>query len=212
MFERFTDRARQVLVLAQEGARDLNHNFIGTEHILYGLTAEGGEREGGVAAKVLHAMNVTPDSVKQKIQETIGVAGTGPSGSPPFTPRAKKVMELSLREALQLGHSYIGTEHILLGLVREGDGVGVTILGLLGAAPGEVRKQVMEVIDGEPKDMAASEHPFVMPEDWISTTNGEVYIPVGDDGVYVKATFAIRVDGTPYKFKQKDVPTWVVAA
>ncbi len=131
MFERFTDRARRVLVLAQEEARLLNHSFIGTEHILLGLIHEG----EGVAAKALESLGISLEAVREKVEETIGMAGTAPSGSPPFTPRAKKVLELSLREALQLGHSYIGTEHMLLGLVREGEGVAATVLVSLGRRP-----------------------------------------------------------------------------
>ena len=129
MFERFTDRARRVLVLAQEEARLLNHNFIGTEHILLGLIHEG----EGVAAKALESLGITLEAVREKVEETIGPAGSSTTGSPPFTPRAKKVLELSLREALQLGHNYIGTEHMLLGLVREGEGVAVQVLVSLGA-------------------------------------------------------------------------------
>ncbi len=144
MFERFTDRARRVLVLAQEEARLLHHSFIGTEHILLGLIGEG----DGVAAQALAALRITPEAVREKVQETIGMAGTPPSGSPPFTPRAKKVLELSLREALQLGHSHIGTEHILLGLVREGEGVAATVLVNLGADLSRVRQQVMRLVSG----------------------------------------------------------------
>ncbi len=145
MFERFTDRARRVLVLAQEEARDLNHAFIGTEHILLGLIREG----EGVAAKALDALGVTFDVVREKVEEAIG-ANTNPSpGSPPFTPRAKKVLELSLREALQLGHSYIGTEHMLLGLVREGDGVAAQVLNDLGADMARVRTQVIQMMSGQ---------------------------------------------------------------
>src|SRR5204862_605236 len=118
LFERFTDRARRVVVLAQEEARLLNHNFIGTEHILLGLIHEG----EGVAAKALEQLGISLEAVREKVEETIGPAGSSTTGSPPFTPRAKKVLELSLREALQLGHNYIGTEHMLLGLVREGEG------------------------------------------------------------------------------------------
>ena len=131
MFERFTDRARRVLVLAQEEARLLNHSFIGTEHILLGLIHEG----EGVAAKALESLGISLEAVREKVEETIGLAGTAPTGSPPFTPRAKKVLELSLREALQLGHSYIGTEHMLLGLVREGEGVAATVLRQPGRRP-----------------------------------------------------------------------------
>ncbi len=145
MFERFTDRARRVLVLAQEEARDLNHAFIGTEHILLGLIREG----EGVAAKALDALGVTFDVVREKVEEAIG-SNTNPSpGSPPFTPRAKKVLELSLREALQLGHSYIGTEHMLLGLVREGEGVAAQVLNDLGADMARVRTQVIQMMSGQ---------------------------------------------------------------
>ena len=144
MFERFTDRARRVLVLAQEEARLLNHSFIGTEHILLGLIGEG----DGLAAQALTTLGITPEAVRRKVEETIGMAGTAPSGSPPFTPRAKKVLELSLREALQLGHSHIGTEHILLGLVREGEGVAATVLVGLGADLGRVRREVVRLISG----------------------------------------------------------------
>ena len=150
MFERFTDRARRVLVLAQEEARLLNHSFIGTEHILLGLIHEG----EGVAAKALESMGISLEAVREKVEETIGMAGSAPSGSPPFTPRAKKVLELSLREALQLGHSYIGTEHMLLGLVREGEGVAAQVLVSLGVDLGRVRAQVIQLMSG-----SGSEHP-----------------------------------------------------
>jgi ATP-dependent Clp protease ATP-binding subunit ClpC len=142
MFERFTDRARRVLVLAQEEARLLNHNFIGTEHILLGLIHEG----EGVAARALDDLDITLGAVREKVEETIGLSGTLPTGSPPFTPRAKKVLELSLREALQLGHNYIGTEHILLGLVREGEGVAAQVLVSLGADLARVRQQVIHLL------------------------------------------------------------------
>ena len=145
MFERFTDRARRVLVLAQEEARDLNHAFIGTEHILLGLIREG----EGVAAKALDALGVTFDVVREKVEEAIGANANPSPGSPPFTPRAKKVLELSLREALQLGHSYIGTEHMLLGLVREGDGVAAQVLNDLGADMARVRTQVIQMMSGQ---------------------------------------------------------------
>ena len=124
MFERFTDRARRVVVLAQEEARNLNHNYIGTEHILLGLIHEG----EGVAAQALEAMGISLESVREQVEEIIGQGTEAPSGHIPFTPRAKKVLEYSLREALQLGHNYIGTEHILLGLIREGDGVAAQVL------------------------------------------------------------------------------------
>ncbi|MDQ3756910.1 MAG: ATP-dependent Clp protease ATP-binding subunit [Actinomycetota bacterium] len=144
MFERFTDRARRVLVLAQEEARLLNHNFIGTEHILLGLIHEG----EGVAAKALESLGISLEAVREKVEETIGPAGSSTTGSPPFTPRAKKVLELSLREALQLGHNYIGTEHMLLGLVREGEGVAAQVLVNLGADLSRVRQQVIQLLSG----------------------------------------------------------------
>ncbi len=144
MFERFTDRARRVLVLAQEEARLLNHSFIGTEHILLGLIHEG----EGVAAKALEQLGISLEAVREKVEETIGLSGTAPTGSPPFTPRAKKVLELSLREALQLGHNYIGTEHMLLGLVREGEGVAAQVLVSLGADLTRVRQQVIQLLSG----------------------------------------------------------------
>jgi ATP-dependent Clp protease ATP-binding subunit ClpC len=150
VFERFTDRARRVLVLAQEEARLLNHSFIGTEHILLGLIHEG----EGVAAKALDSLGISLEAVREKVEETIGMAGTAPSGSPPFTPRAKKVLELSLREALQLGHSYIGTEHMLLGLVREGEGVAAQVLISLGADLGRVRQRTLEFMSGYVPDPA----------------------------------------------------------
>ncbi|MDP1794477.1 MAG: Clp protease N-terminal domain-containing protein, partial [Acidimicrobiales bacterium] len=142
MFERFTDRARRVLVLAQEEARLLNHNFIGTEHILLGLIHEG----EGTAAKALESLGITLEAVREKVEETIGPAGASTTGSPPFTPRAKKVLELSLREALQLGHNYIGTEHMLLGVVREGEGVAATVLQSLGCDLSRVRQQVIQLL------------------------------------------------------------------
>jgi len=144
LFERFTDRARRVLVLAQEEARLLNHNFIGTEHILLGLIHEG----EGVAAKALESLGISLEAVREKVEETIGPAGSSSTGSPPFTPRAKKVLELSLREALQLGHNYIGTEHMLLGLVREGEGVAAQVLVNLGADLSRVRQQVIQLLSG----------------------------------------------------------------
>lgn len=132
MFERFTDRARRALVIAQEEARLLGHNYLGTEHMLLGLLHEG----QGVAAKILIARGVDLQDVRARIEKTIGPVGTGASGAPPFTPRAKRVMEFALREALQLGHNYIGTEHLLLGLVREGEGVAAQVLrDVLGDAP-----------------------------------------------------------------------------
>ena len=142
MFERFTDRARRVVVLAQEEARLLNHNYIGTEHILLGLIHEG----EGVAAKALESLGISLEAVRNQVEEIIGQGGSSPSGHIPFTPRAKKVLELSLREALQLGHNYIGTEHILLGLIREGEGVAAQVLVKLGADLSRVRQQVIQLL------------------------------------------------------------------
>src|SRR5881296_1143908 len=144
MFERFTDRARRVVVLAQEEARMLNHNYIGTEHILLGLIHEG----EGVAAKALESLGISLDAVRQQVEEIIGQGQQAPSGHIPFTPRAKKVLELSLREALQLGHNYIGTEHILLGLIREGEGVAAQVLQKLGADLNRVRQTVIQLLSG----------------------------------------------------------------
>ncbi len=144
MFERFTDRARRVVVLAQEEARMLNHNYIGTEHILLGLIHEG----EGVAAKALESLGISLGAVREQVQEIIGQGQQAPSGHIPFTPRAKKVLELSLREALQLGHNYIGTEHILLGLIREGEGVAAQVLVKLGADLNRVRQQVIQLLSG----------------------------------------------------------------
>src|SRR6187402_628732 len=144
MFERFTDRARRVVVLAQEEAKMLNHNYIGTEHILLGLIHEG----EGVAAKALESLNISLDAVREQVQDIIGQGQQQPTGHIPFTPRAKKVLELSLREALQLGHNYIGTEHILLGLIREGEGVAAQVLVKLGANLNRVRQQVIQLLSG----------------------------------------------------------------
>ena len=144
MLERFSDRARRVVVLAQEEARMLNHNYIGTEHILLGLIHEG----DGVAARSLESLGISLDAVRQQVEEIIGRGEQAPSGHIPFTPRAKKVLELSLREALQLGHGYIGTEHILLGLLREGDGVAAQVLVTLGADLNRVLGQVILLLHG----------------------------------------------------------------
>jgi ATP-dependent Clp protease ATP-binding subunit ClpC len=146
MFERFTDRARRVVVLAQDEARSLNHNYIGTEHILLGMLREG----EGVAAKALEELGIGADAIRQQVVEIIGRGQQIPSGHIPFTPRAKKVLELSLRESLQLGHEYIGTEHILLGLIREGDGVAAQVLMRLGATKDRVHQQVMQLLQESP--------------------------------------------------------------
>jgi hypothetical protein len=144
VFERFTDRARRVVVLAQEEARLLNHNYIGTEHILLGLIHE----EEGVAARVLESVDVSLLDVRAQVEEIVGHGGQSPSGHIPFTPRAKTVLEMSLREAMQLGHNYIGTEHILLGLVREGEGVAAQVLAKFGIDLSRLRQAVIQQLSG----------------------------------------------------------------
>jgi len=143
MFERFTDRARRVVVLAQDEARMLNHDFIGTEHILLGLTREG----QGAAASALQSLGISRETVRQQVEQIIVRGQQAPPGHIPFTPRAKKVLEFSLRESQQLGHDYIDTEHILLGLIREGEGVAAHVLVRLGADLNRVR-QVIELPHG----------------------------------------------------------------
>ena len=160
MFERFTDRARRVVVLAEEEARMLRHDYTGTEHILLGLIREG----EGVAARALESLGISLEAVRQQVEGIICQGQQAPSGHIPFTPRAKKVLELSLREALQLGHNYIGTEHILLGLIGEdegeGGGVAAQVLVKLGADPGRVRQQVIRLLAGSPgKEPAAAAAP-----------------------------------------------------
>jgi ATP-dependent Clp protease ATP-binding subunit ClpC len=156
VFERFTDRARTTLVMAQEEARLLHHNFIGTEHILLGLLRQ----EDSVAGEVLTSFGVSLDTARRQVQHTLGAATAASTktelGSPPFTPRAKKVLELALREALQLHHSYIGTEHLLLGIIREGEGVGAKVLidlkVDLGAARQRVLQFISEHLDNDPSE------------------------------------------------------------
>ncbi len=146
MFERFTDRARRVVVLAQEESRMLNHNYIGTEHILLGLVHES----EGVAALALETLDISIEAVRRQVEQIIGRGQAAATGHIPFTPRAKKVLELSLREALQLGHNYIGTEHMLLGLIREGEGVAAQVLKKLGADLSRVRQTVIQLLSGYP--------------------------------------------------------------
>jgi ATP-dependent Clp protease ATP-binding subunit ClpC len=153
MFERFTERARRVVVLAQEEARMLDHNYIGTEHILLGLIHEG----DGVAARVIESMGLTLGAARDEVEQMIGRGSAAPSGHIPFTPRAKKVLELSLREALELKMTYIGTEHILLGLIREGHGVGAQILERLIAPLPTVRERVIELAGTEPQEPVPEE-------------------------------------------------------
>jgi ATP-dependent Clp protease ATP-binding subunit ClpC len=143
MFERFTDRARRVVVLAQEEARMLNHDYVGSEHILIALIGEG----GGVAARALQSLGITEEAARQRVEEVVGRGQTGPQRDHlPFTPRAKKILQLALREAIALGHGYIGTEHILLGLVREGEGVAIRVLNGLGVDPNRARQQVIQLV------------------------------------------------------------------
>jgi ATP-dependent Clp protease ATP-binding subunit ClpC len=144
MFERFTERARKVVVLAQEEARHFNHNYIGTEHLLLGLLRE----DEGVAAQALSSLNVTLDEVREQVESIVGYGEEGTGAQAPFTPRSKKVLELALREALQLGHNYIGTEHILLGLVRESEGVAARVLSNLDVDPDKVRREVVRRLGG----------------------------------------------------------------
>ena len=141
MFERFTDRARRVVVLAQEEARMLNHNYIGTEHLLLGLIREG----DGLAARALESLGISLDAVRKQVAEIIGHGQQAPSGHIPFTPRAKKVLQLGRDAARDLGHGYIGTEHILLGMIREGSGVAALVLTRLGASLDRVREQVLRL-------------------------------------------------------------------
>jgi ATP-dependent Clp protease ATP-binding subunit ClpC len=169
VFERFTDRARRVVVFAQEEARLLNHNYIGTEHLLLGLLREG----DGVAAKALESLGISLDEVRGQVENIIGQGATAPTGHIPFTPRAKKVLELSLREALQLSHNYIGTEHILLGLAREGQGVAAQVLVKQGATLDAVRSAVLKLLEGyegqvaQPEAVPATEPvPEMEPKQW----------------------------------------------
>jgi ATP-dependent Clp protease ATP-binding subunit ClpC len=147
MFERFTDRARRVVVLAQEESQRLSHNYIGSEHLLLGLLAE----QEGVAARALESLNVTLTAAREQVEEIIGPGQQTPHGHIPFTPRAKKILELALREALTMGSEVINTEHLLLGLINEGDGVGAQILQRLGATAQAVREAVARLITAEPE-------------------------------------------------------------
>jgi ATP-dependent Clp protease ATP-binding subunit ClpC len=152
VFERFTDRARRAVVLAQEEARMLNHDYIGTEHLLLGLASE----RDGVAGKALVSLDISIEAIRRQVEEIVGQGRAAPTGHIPFTPRSKKVLELSLREALQLGHNYIGTEHILLGLIREGEGVATQVLVKLGANLSRVRETVIQLISGWTEAAASS--------------------------------------------------------
>jgi ATP-dependent Clp protease ATP-binding subunit ClpC len=152
VFERFTDRARRAVVLAQEEARMLNHDYIGTEHLLLGLASE----RDGVAGKALMSLDISIEAIRRQVEEIVGQGRAAPTGHIPFTPRSKKVLELSLREALQLGHNYIGTEHILLGLIREGEGVATQVLVKLGANLNRTRETVIQLLSGWTEAAASS--------------------------------------------------------
>ncbi|MCW2937942.1 MAG: clpC [Actinomycetia bacterium] len=152
MFERFTDRARRVVVLAQEEARLLSHHYIGTEHILLGLLHEG----EGLAYRALDEVGIGLEVARAEVETVVGRGKSEPSGHIPFTPRAKKTLELSLREALQLGHNYIGTEHILLGLIREGQGPAIEVLDRIGGGADRARQEVLRLVHSEPAPESGS--------------------------------------------------------
>jgi ATP-dependent Clp protease ATP-binding subunit ClpC len=173
MFERFTERARQVVVLAQDEARALRHQYIGTEHLLLGLLRE----EDGLAARVLESLGVTLEQARDEVRATVGEGDPGDAvaGQIPFTPRAKEAFELALREALALGHQYIGTEHVLLGLVRLGQGVGVDILESHGATPVAVREEVIRLLSGPGRVSAVPPRPRPHP---VPSQRGRAMPPV----------------------------------
>ncbi len=150
MFERFTERARQVVVLAQDEARALKHNYIGTEHLLLGLLRE----EEGIAARALQSLDITVEEVRAQVARIVGQGEEVTTGQIPFTPRAKKVLELALREGLSLGHNHIGTEHVLLGLVRENEGVAARILLDFGADAETIRNEIIRMLSGMPRKPA----------------------------------------------------------
>jgi ATP-dependent Clp protease ATP-binding subunit ClpA len=159
MFERFTERARQVVVMAQDEARALNHNYIGTEHLLLGLLRE----QEGIAARVLESLHVTIEEVRAQVARIVGPGEEVTTGQIPFTPRAKRVLELGLREALSLGHNYIGTEHLLLGIARENDGVAARILLDLGIDSEAIRNEVVRVLSGASVDLPPRPRPVPVP-------------------------------------------------
>jgi ATP-dependent Clp protease ATP-binding subunit ClpC len=169
VFERFTDRARRVVVLAQEEARMLNHNYIGTEHLLLGLIHEG----EGIAAQALGAFRIELDTARQRLTEITPKGTQPPSGHVPFTPRAKKVLEHTLREAQRLGHDYMGTEHILLGLLREPDGLAAQILVGLDVDLGQVRGRVLELAPGRPGERPEE----LTPDDLITAAESRTVFP-----------------------------------
>ena len=191
MFERFTDRARRVVVLAQEEARMLGHNYIGTEHILLGLIHEG----EGVAARALTALGLSLAATRQAVEDIIGSGSQAPTAHIPFTPRSKKVLELSLREALSLGSDYIGTEHILLAILREGGGVGAQILAGADVSHSRAREQIIELLHGEREEGAPS--PSVSAPPLAASAP-----PPGDDLVGRLASFAARLNAIELRLRQ----------
>ena len=178
MFERFTERARRVVVLAQEESRLLSHNYIGTEHLLLGLLAE----RAGVAAEALESLNVTLDAARELVEEMIGPGQQHPSGHIPFTPRAKKILELSLREALNMGSEVIDTEHLLLGLVDEVDGMGARIVQRLGATPEAVREAVASLVTAEPEAEAGVVPGAPGPRPWAVSVDRPLRTRIGGLG------------------------------
>ncbi len=191
MFERFTDRARRVVVLAQQEARMLDHNYVGTEHILLGLIHEG----DGVAARALTTLGISLDATRQAVEDIIGRGTQMPSGHIPFTPRSKKVLELSLREALSLGSDHIGTEHILLALIREGDGVGAQILVSAGVDLNRARQQIINLLHQGPEEDAPSPAVSVPP---LATSAP----PPGDELASRLASFAARLSAIELRLRE----------
>ena len=196
MFERFTDRARRVVVLSQEEARLLGHNYIGTEHILLGLLHEG----DGVAARALTALGIRLDAMRQAVEDIIGRGTQAPSGHIPFTPRSKKVLELALREALNLGSDHIGSEHILLALLREGDGVGAQVLVGAGVGLNRARQQIIHLLHSEPEEDAPS--PAASMPVTASVRLAVSTPSAGDDLVSRLASFAARLNAIELRLSQ----------
>jgi ATP-dependent Clp protease ATP-binding subunit ClpC len=197
MFERFTDRARQVVVLAQEEARMLDHNYIGTEHILLALLREG----EGVAAEALTALGIRLDVMRQAVEDIIGRGTQSPAGPMPFTPRSKTVFELSLREALSLGSDRIGTEHILLALLREGYGVGAQILVGAGVSLNRARQQIIDLLHRGPGEDAPSP-PVSAPPLTVSAPPPVFASAAGDDLMSRLASFVARLNAIELRLSQ----------
>jgi ATP-dependent Clp protease ATP-binding subunit ClpC len=206
VFERFTDGARRAIVLAQEEARLLNHNYIGTEHILLGLLHE----EQGIAAVALTTAGVTREAVRDQVAQIIGRGDSSPSGHIPFTPRAKKVLELGLREALELGHGYIGTEHILLGLLREGEGVAVQVLVVLGASPPILRESTLALATGGEVPASARRPPPAMPLVSIKVDGRRVVVEIEDDRDELAAIVSDALAANDIEVLRSDTPNATV--